>query len=143
MYLHRKLRRSPGYVGEKSCSVFERCLGAASQRRAPGAAGPAHTLGVMSPMGQPGPGLRHPQREEVFPPVQLELPLLQFVAVAPCPVAGLSTYPFTFTSLFLLPAPLSIVLTSWITSSFQFSQLWLHVANLNIRCKAKILAFVA
>ena len=29
--------------------------------------------------GQPGPGLRHPQREEVLPPVQLELPLLQFV----------------------------------------------------------------
>ena len=29
--------------------------------------------------GQPGPGLRHPQREEVLPPVQLELPLLQLV----------------------------------------------------------------
>ena len=38
--------------------------------------------------GQPGPGLRHPQREEVLPRVQLELPLLQFVPVAPCPVAG-------------------------------------------------------
>jgi len=38
--------------------------------------------------GQPGPGLRHPQREEVLPCVQLELPLLQFVPVAPCPVAG-------------------------------------------------------
>ena len=38
--------------------------------------------------GQPGPGLRHPQREEVLPPVQLELPLLQFVPVAPCPVTG-------------------------------------------------------
>ena len=38
--------------------------------------------------GQPGPGLRHPQREEVLPPVQLELPLLQFVPLAPCPVAG-------------------------------------------------------
>ena len=29
--------------------------------------------------GQPGPGLRHPQREEVLPRVQLELPLLHFV----------------------------------------------------------------
>ena len=38
--------------------------------------------------GQPGPGLRHPQREEVLPWVQLELPLLQFVPIAPCPVAG-------------------------------------------------------
>jgi len=38
--------------------------------------------------GQPGPGLRHPPREEVLPPVQLELPLLPFVPVAPCPVAG-------------------------------------------------------
>ena len=35
--------------------------------------------------GQPGPGLHHPQREEVLPHVQLELPLLQFVPVAPCP----------------------------------------------------------
>ena len=33
--------------------------------------------------GQPGPGLHHPQREEVLPRVQLELPLLQFVPVAP------------------------------------------------------------
>ena len=32
--------------------------------------------------------LRHPQREEVLPHVQLELPRLQFVPVAPCPVAG-------------------------------------------------------
>jgi len=38
--------------------------------------------------GQPGPGLRHPQKEEVLPPVQLELPLLLFVPVAPCPVTG-------------------------------------------------------
>ena len=35
--------------------------------------------------GQPGPGLRHPQREEVLPHVQLELPVLQFVPIAPCP----------------------------------------------------------
>ena len=38
--------------------------------------------------GQPVPGLRHPQREEVLPQVQLELPVLQFVPIAPCPVAG-------------------------------------------------------
>jgi len=38
--------------------------------------------------GQPGPGLHHPQGEEVLPRVQLELPLLQFVPVAPCLVAG-------------------------------------------------------
>ena len=40
--------------------------------------------------GQPGPGLHHPQREEILPHVQLELPLLQFVPVAPCPVAGIT-----------------------------------------------------
>jgi len=38
--------------------------------------------------GQPGPGLHHPQSEEVLPHVQVELPLLQFVPVAPCPVTG-------------------------------------------------------
>jgi len=38
--------------------------------------------------GQPVPVLRHPQREEVLPHVQTELPVLQSVPVAPCPVAG-------------------------------------------------------
>jgi len=38
--------------------------------------------------GQPVPGLCHPQREEALPHVQMELPLLQFVPVAPCPAAG-------------------------------------------------------
>ena len=38
--------------------------------------------------GQPVPVLRHPQREEFLPHVQLELPLLQFVPIAPCPVTG-------------------------------------------------------
>jgi len=38
--------------------------------------------------GQPVPGLCHPQREEVLPHVQMELPMLQFVPIAPCPVAG-------------------------------------------------------
>ena len=38
--------------------------------------------------GQPVPVLRHPQREEVLPHVQTELPVLQFVPIAPCPVAG-------------------------------------------------------
>ena len=31
---------------------------------------------------------RHPQSEEVLPHVQTELPVLQFVPIAPCPVAG-------------------------------------------------------
>jgi len=38
--------------------------------------------------GQPVPVLHHPQSEEVLPHVQTDLPLLQFVPVAPCPVAG-------------------------------------------------------
>ena len=38
--------------------------------------------------GQPLPVLRHPQREEVLPHVQMELPVLQFVPIAPCPVTG-------------------------------------------------------
>ena len=43
---------------------------------------------LHSPSGQPGPGLRHPQREVVLPHVQMELPVLQFVPIAPCPVTG-------------------------------------------------------
>ena len=38
--------------------------------------------------GEPVPVLRHPQREEVLPHVQLDLPKLQFVPIAPCPVTG-------------------------------------------------------
>jgi len=38
--------------------------------------------------GQPVPVLPHPQRVEVLPHVQLELPLLQFVPIAPRPVTG-------------------------------------------------------
>jgi len=38
--------------------------------------------------GQPVPVLRHSQREEVLPHVQMELPVLQFVPIAPCPVTG-------------------------------------------------------
>ena len=38
--------------------------------------------------GQPVPVLRHPQREEVPPHVQTELPVPQFVPTAPCPVTG-------------------------------------------------------
>jgi len=44
---------------------------------------------LPSPSGQPGPGLRHPQREEVLPRVQLDLPRLQFVPIAPCPVLNI------------------------------------------------------
>ena len=43
---------------------------------------------IPSLSGQPVPVLHHPQREEVLPRVQLELPLLQFVPVAPCPIDG-------------------------------------------------------
>ena len=43
---------------------------------------------LHNPSGQPVPGHRHPQREEVLPHVQTELPMLQFVPTAPCPVAG-------------------------------------------------------
>jgi len=38
--------------------------------------------------GQPVSGLHHPQSEKVLPHVQTELPVLQFVPFAPCPVAG-------------------------------------------------------
>ena len=38
--------------------------------------------------GQPVPVLHHPQREEVLPHVQTELPAPQFVPIAPCPVTG-------------------------------------------------------
>ena len=40
---------------------------------------------IHSLPGQPVPVLRHPQREDVLPHVQTELPLLQFVPIAPCP----------------------------------------------------------
>ena len=38
--------------------------------------------------GQPVPVFHHPQREEVLPHVQTELPVLHFVPIAPCPVTG-------------------------------------------------------
>jgi len=44
--------------------------------------------GLHNLPGQPVPVLRHPQREEVLPHVQTELPILQFVPIAPCPVTG-------------------------------------------------------
>jgi len=37
---------------------------------------------------QPVPGLHHLQREEILPHVQTELPVPQFVPIAPCPVTG-------------------------------------------------------
>jgi len=37
---------------------------------------------------QPVPVLSHPQSENVLPHFQLELPVPQFVPIAPCPVAG-------------------------------------------------------
>jgi len=38
--------------------------------------------------GQPVPVLRHTQSEEILPHIQTELPVLQFVPIAPCPVTG-------------------------------------------------------
>ena len=43
---------------------------------------------IHSLSGQPVPVFHHPQREEVLPRIQTELPLLPFVPVAPCPVTG-------------------------------------------------------
>ena len=43
---------------------------------------------IHSCSGQPVPVLCHPQSKEVLPHVQMELPMLQFVPIAPCPVAG-------------------------------------------------------
>jgi len=43
---------------------------------------------IHSLPGKPVPVLRHPQSEEVVTHVQVELLMLQFVPVAPCPVAG-------------------------------------------------------
>jgi len=43
---------------------------------------------LHNPSGQTVPVLRHPQSEEILPHVQTELPLLQFVPIAPCPVTG-------------------------------------------------------
>jgi len=43
---------------------------------------------IHNPPGQPVPVLRHHQSEAVLPHVQTELPMLQFVPIAPCPVAG-------------------------------------------------------
>jgi len=43
---------------------------------------------LHKPSGQPVPVLCYPQSKEVLPHVQMELPVLQFVPIAPCPVAG-------------------------------------------------------
>jgi len=52
--------------------------------------------------GQPVPVLRHPQREEVLPHVQMELPVLQFMPVAPCPVTGQYYFIYAYSILFSL-----------------------------------------
>jgi len=43
---------------------------------------------IHNTSGQPVPVLCHPQSNEVLPRVQMELPVLQFVPIVPCPVAG-------------------------------------------------------
>ena len=42
---------------------------------------------IHSLSGQPVPVLHHPQ-SEVLPRDQVELPMLQFVPIAPCPLSG-------------------------------------------------------
>jgi len=54
----------------------------------PGGSGISPEKETPQPPWEPVPVLCHPQREEVLPRVQMELPLLQFVPVAPCPVAA-------------------------------------------------------
>jgi len=49
--------------------------------------------------GQPVPGLCHPQSEEVLPRVQRELPMLQFVPVAPCGSLWILWLSFSFTGI--------------------------------------------
>ena len=65
-----------GHLQQAAQDVVQAALGYLQRRR-------LHNL-----PGQPVPVLRHPQSEEVLPHVQTELPPLQFVPVAPCPVAG-------------------------------------------------------
>ena len=61
--------------------------------------------------GQPVPVLRHPQREEVPPHVQMELPVPQFVPIAPCPDSPDSPW-------FTVPCPCLSPLTGhWVTLS--------------------------
>ena len=55
------------------------CLQQAAQHRGQAGLEYLQRRRLHSLPGQPGPGLRHPQREEVLPHGQLELPLLQFV----------------------------------------------------------------
>jgi len=64
--------------------------------------------------GQPVPGLRHPQSEEVLPHVQTDLPKLRFVPVAPCPVTGhhwkeLGPILLTLTLEIFIRSPLSLL----------------------------------
>ena len=47
-----------------------------------------HKRKIHNLTGQPVPGLRHPQREEVLRHAQTKHPMLYFVPIAPCPVAG-------------------------------------------------------
>ena len=47
-----------------------------------------HRRRIHNISGQPVPVLCHWQGKEVLPHVQLGLPMLQFVPVAPCPVTG-------------------------------------------------------
>jgi len=43
---------------------------------------------LHNPSGQLVPVFHHPQSKEVPPHVQMQLPMLSFVPIAPCPVSG-------------------------------------------------------
>ena len=85
--------------------------------------------------GQPVPELRHPQREEILPHVQMELPVPQFVPIAPCPVTGhhwkelgpillTPTLQIWVSSLeFQLPAPCIVSLFPWPVTHGSLSKL--------------------
>jgi len=88
--------------------------------------------------GQPVPVLRHPQREEVLPHIQLKLPVLQFVPVAPCPVTG---HHWKESGPVLLTPTLQIFISIY-KVPFQPSLLQAEQAQLNIvRERLKLLNF--
>jgi len=50
--------------------------------------GDLQRMRLHNPFALPLPVLCHPQSREALPNDQPELPMLQFVRIAPCPVAG-------------------------------------------------------
>ena len=95
--------------------------------------------------GQPVLVLRYPQREEVLLHVQMELPLLQFVPIALCPVAGhywKEFGPILLTSTHRLLAWNGFPIVSWQTDCWQLdwkrgiSGGWEVGWTMRVRCHA-------